>query len=245
MKPFKFKQFTVEQDRCAMKIGTDGVLLGAWVSIKNNPFSILDIGAGTGIIALQLAQRSNAEMVDAIEIDENAYEQCVDNFENSPWGDRLFCYHASLEEFVEEIEEKYDIIISNPPFYSPPLPSASPPKGEKIISTSRELARFNDALPFDELIESVSQLLSDEGIFAVIIPRKEEEGFIKMAAEVNLFPNRICRVRGTETSEEKRSMLEFSFEKISPKIENLTIETSRHIYTEEYQNLVQDFYLKM
>lgn len=245
MKPFKFKQFTVEQDRCAMKIGTDGVLLGAWVSIKNNPFSILDIGAGTGIIALQLAQRSNAEMVDAIEIDENAYEQCVDNFENSPWGDRLFCYHASLEEFVEEIEDKYDIIISNPPFYSPPLPSASPPKGEKIISTSRELARFNDALPFDELIESVSQLLSDEGIFAVIIPRKEEENFIKMASEVNLFPNRICRVRGTETSEEKRSMLEFSFEKISPKIENLTIETSRHIYTEEYQNLVQDFYLKM
>ncbi len=228
-----------------MKIGTDGVLLGAWVSIKNNPFSILDIGAGTGIIALQLAQRSNAEMVDAIEIDENAYEQCVDNFENSPWGDSLFCYHASLEEFVEEIEEKYDIIISNPPFYSPPLPSASPTKGEKIISTSRELARFNDALPFDELIESASQLLSDEGIFAVIIPRKEEENFIAMASEVNLFPNRICRVRGTETSEEKRSMLEFSFEKISPKIENLTIETSRHIYTEEYQNLVQDFYLKM
>jgi len=245
LKPFKFKQFTIEQDRCAMKIGTDGVLLGAWVSIKNNPFSILDIGAGTGIIALQLAQRSNAEMVDAIEIDENAYEQCVDNFENSPWGDRLFCYHASLEEFVEEIEEKYDIIISNPPFYSPPLPSASPPKGEKIISTSRELARFNDALPFDELIESASLLLSDEGIFAVIIPRKEEENFIAMASEVNLFPNRICRVRGTETSEEKRSMLEFSFEKISPKIENLTIETSRHIYTEEYQNLVQDFYLKM
>ncbi|WP_410006905.1 tRNA1(Val) (adenine(37)-N6)-methyltransferase [Aequorivita nionensis] len=245
MKPFKFKQFTVEQDRCAMKIGTDSVLLGAWVSIKNNPFSILDIGAGTGIIALQLAQRSKAEMVDAIEIDEDAYEQCVDNFENSPWGDRLFCYHASLEEFVEEIEEKYDIIISNPPFYSPPLPSASPPKGEKIISTSRELARFNDALPFDELIESASQLLSDEGIFAVIIPRKEEENFIKMASEVNLFPNRICRVRGTETSEEKRSMLEFSFEKISPKIENLTIENSRHDYTENYQNLVKDFYLKM
>ncbi len=121
MKPFKFKQFTVEQDRCAMKIGTDGVLLGAWVSVNKNPFSILDIGAGTGIIALQLAQRCNAEMVDAIEIDENAYEQCVDNFENSPWGDSLFCYHASLEEFVDEIEDKYDLIISNPPFYSPPL----------------------------------------------------------------------------------------------------------------------------
>ena len=219
-----------------MKIGTDGVLLGAWVSLKNNPFSILDIGAGTGIIALQLAQRSHAEMIDALEIDENAYEQCVDNFENSQWGDRLFCYHASLEEFVEEIEDKYDLIISNPPFYS---------EDYKTSNEIRDIARFNDALPFDELIESASLLLSDEGVFAVIIPRKEEENFIKMALEVNLFPNRICRVRGTESSEEKRSMLEFSFEKISPKIENLTIETSRHNYTEDYKNLVQDFYLKM
>ena len=235
-KPFQFKQFTVEQDRCAMKIGTDGVLLGAWASLKNNPFSILDLGAGTGIIALQLAQRSNAEMIDALEIDENAYEQCVENFENSPWGDRLFCYHASLEEFVEEIEDKYDLIISNPPFYS---------EDYKTPNESRDIARFNDALPFDELIESASKLLSDEGIFAVIIPRKEEENFIKMASEVNLFPRRICRVRGNENCEEKRSMLEFSFENISAKIENLTIETFRHNYTEEYKNLVRDFYLKM
>lgn len=219
-----------------MKIGTDGVLLGAWVSLKNNPFSILDIGAGTGIIALQLAQRSNAEMIDALEIDDNAYEQCVDNFENSPWGDRLFCYHASLAELAEEIEDKYDLIISNPPFYS---------EDYKTTDESRDVARFNDALPFDELIESASLLLSDEGVFAVIIPRKEEERFIKIASEVNLFPNRICRVRGNETSEEKRSMLEFSFEKISPKIENLIIETSRHNYTEEYKKLVGDFYLKM
>lgn len=234
-----------------MKIGTDGVLLGAWVSVENNPFSILDIGAGTGLIALQLAQRSQAEMIDALEIDEAAYEQCVDNFENSPWGDRLFCYHASLEEFTEEVDDKYDLIISNPPFYSPPLPSAFPPKAENNISDSRKLARFNDALPFDELIESASLLLSDEGVFAVIIPRNEEESFIAMALEVNLFPKRICRVRGNENSrhgaqtEEKRSMLEFSFVNTSPKIENLIIETSRHKYTKEYKNLVRDFYLKM
>lgn len=239
---FKFKQFTIEQDRCAMKIGTDGVLLGAWASVGKNLFSILDIGAGTGIIALQLAQRSNAEMIDALEIDANAYEQCVDNFENSPWGDRLFCYHASLADFVAEIDDKYELIVSNPPFYA---------EDYKTPELPRNTARFNDALPFEELIESVSLLLSNKGIFAVIIPRKEEDNFIKIAAEVNLFPKRICRVRGTETSrhggqaEEKRSMLEFSFKNNSVKIENLTIETSRHNYTEDYKSLVKDFYLKM
>lgn len=236
IKPFKFKQFTIEQNRCAMKIGTDGVLLGAWVSIDNNPYSILDIGAGTGIIAMQLAQRSDAEIIDALEIDDNAYEQCVDNFENSPWGDRLFCYHASLGEFIEEIDDKYDIIISNPPFYS---------ESYKTSDEARDIARFNDSLPFKELIDSTSLLLSEEGIFAVIIPRKEEENFIAMASEVKLFPKRICRVRGNETSEEKRSLIEFSFENKSPKVENLTIETSRHEYTEEYISLVKDFYLKM
>ncbi|MBT0606843.1 tRNA1(Val) (adenine(37)-N6)-methyltransferase [Aequorivita echinoideorum] len=219
-----------------MKIGTDGVLLGAWVSLENNPFSILDIGAGTGIIALQLAQRSNAEMIDAIEIEEDAYEQCVDNFENSPWGDRLFCYHASLEEFVEEIDDTYDIIISNPPFYS---------EDYKTSSESRDKARFAESLPFDELIGGASQMLSDDGIFAIILPRKEEENFIFLASEKNLFPKRICRVRGTETSEEKRSLIEFSFRNTPPKTEKLTIEISRHNYTEEYKNLVKDFYLKM
>ena len=101
-----------------MKIGTDGVLLGAWTSIEHNPNSILDIGTGTGVIALQLAQRSEAGLIDALEIDENAYEQAVENFESSPWNDRLFCYHISLNEFTNEVDDKYDLITSNPPFYN-------------------------------------------------------------------------------------------------------------------------------
>jgi len=118
MSKFAFKQFSVQQDKCAMKIGTDSVLLGAWCPIEKNPFSVLDIGAGTGVLSLMLAQRTNAEQIDALEIDEDAYEQCVENFEASPWSDRLFCFHAGLDEFVEEPEDEYDIIISNPPFYS-------------------------------------------------------------------------------------------------------------------------------
>ena len=235
-KPFQFKQFTVEQDRCAMKIGTDGVLLGAWVSVNEHPYSVLDIGAGTGVIALQIAQRSQAEIIDALEIDANAYEQCVDNFENSPWNDRLFCYHAALDEFVDEIDDSYDLIVSNPPFYAENYKTAKP---------ARDQARFLDALPFEDLLEGVSRMLSDQGIFATIIPRKEEAGFIKIASEVNLFPNRICRVRGTATSEEKRSLLEFSFNKKEVKIELLTIEKERHNYTEAYKELVQEFYLKL
>ena len=117
-KPFRFKQFSVSQEYCAMKIGTDSVLLGAWARLDSQPNSILDIGAGTGVLALMLAQRSGAELIDAIEIDDAAYEQCVGNFEASDWGDRLFCYHASLDEFTEEIEDQYDLIISNPPFYT-------------------------------------------------------------------------------------------------------------------------------
>ena len=234
--PFNFKQFTVQQDRCAMKIGTDGVLLGAWVSLKNNPDSILDIGAGTGILSLQLAQRSLAETIEAIEIDEGAFEQCVGNFEASPWGDRLFCFHASAQEFATEIEEEYDLIISNPPFYSDDY---------KSKNTSRNTARFTDTLPFRDLAIVAFQFLSENGIFALILPRKEEESFISIASEVGLFPKRICRVRGTATSEVKRSLLEFSFQKTETIYEELTIEISRHNYTKEYQGLVKDFYLKM
>lgn len=151
MSKFKFKQFSVNQDRCAMKIGTDSVLLGAWTSIEYKANSILDIGAGTGILSLMMAQRSSAEIIDAIEIDDEAYEQCVENFENSPWADRLFCYHASLEEFVAEIDNKYDLIISNPPFFEGSL--------DRSDKNPRAIARTNDYLPFNYLCESVSQLL--------------------------------------------------------------------------------------
>jgi tRNA1Val (adenine37-N6)-methyltransferase len=234
---FQFKQFSIEQDRCAMKIGTDGVLLGAWTPVENNPFSILDIGTGTGIIALMLAQRCGAQQIDALEIDEDAYEQATDNFENSPWNDRLFCFHAGLDEFVEEPEDEYDLIVSNPPFYS---------EDYKSNVDQRDLARFQDAMPFEELIEAAALLLSENGMFAVVIPFKEEENFLALTKEYELHPLKITRVKGTPVSEIKRSLLAFSRNKITDfVVGELIIETTRHIYTPEYIALTKGFYLKM
>jgi tRNA1Val (adenine37-N6)-methyltransferase len=234
---FQFKQFSVEQDRTAMKIGTDGVLLGAWTPIDNNPFSVLDVGTGTGIIALMLAQRSAAEQIDALEIDEDAYEQATDNFENSPWNDRLFCFHAGLDEFVEEPEDEYDIIVSNPPFYSEDF---------KSNNEQRDLARFQDAMPFEQLIEAAALLLSEKGVFSVIIPFKEESTFLALAHKQELYPLKMTRVKGTPTSETKRSLLAFSRNcNADSTVEELIIETERHCYTPEYITLTKDFYLKM
>lgn len=235
-KPFQFKEFTVKQDRCAMKIGTDAVLLGAWSSLNHHPFSILDIGSGTGILSLMLAQRSHAEVIDSIEIDDDAFEQCVENFENSPWSNRLFCYHASLDEFAGEIDDKYDLIISNPPFYS---------EVYKTESSQRDLARFQDAMPFEHLLKSVSKLLSVSGKFCVIIPFKEENNFVELALKEGLFPNVVSHVQGNPNSEIKRSLIEFSFTKSKVYTDILVIETARHQYTEDYINLTKDFYLKM
>ena len=234
---FKFKQFAINQDRCAMKIGTDAVLLGAWCPIDNTPKSILDIGAGTGILALMLAQRTNADQIDALEIDEEAYEQCVENFEASAWADKLFCYHAGLDEFVDEPEDEYDLIISNPPFYSEDF---------KTENEQRDLARFQDAMPFEDLIEAADLLLSENGLFAVVIPYKEEERFIDLCAEYELYPVKATRVKGSHKTPIVRSLLAFKrFELSVLTADELVVEINRHEYTDDYINLTQDFYLKM
>lgn len=221
-----------------MKIGTDGVLLGAWTSLDHFPESILDVGTGTGLIALMLAQRSPAPLIDALEIDDDAYEQAVENFEQSDWGDRLFCYHAAFDEFVEEMqdEEKYELIVSNPPFYSEDYTSEN---------SSRNKARFTEALPFPDLLEGVSKLLSSEGVFCTIIPFKEEKEFLALAEKRSLFPHKITRVKGSENSEIKRSLLQFGFTKVETEETALILEISRHNYTEDYKSLVSPFYLKL
>ncbi len=235
-KPFLFKQFTIAQDRTAMKVGTDGVLLGAWVPIEKEPQSILDIGTGTGVIALMLAQRCDAQTIDALELDDSAYEQATENFEDSPWGDRLFCYHAHLYEFNSEMDETYDLIVCNPPFFE---------NGQKTGDNARDQARFEEAMPFELLVSAAAQLLNPDGIFAVILSYVRKAEFLSLAAKVELFPFKITNVKGAPNKEFKRVLIAFSTQENDVIEDNLTIERSRHDYTDEYIALTKDFYLNM
>ena len=233
---FQFKEFKVEQDRCAMKVGTDGVLLGAWVEVLDEVNSILDIGTGTGVIALQLAQRSEAEVIDALEIEANAFEQAVDNFENSEWADRLYCYHASLQDFVGEMDEKYDLIVSNPPYYNDTF---------KDLDKKRALARHTEGLSFEALLSGIAQLLSDDGTAAFIIPHKEENNFLELGKKMKLYPSKISRYSGHLNSELKRSLVQLKNQETTLIEETFFLEHSRHEYSDHYKNLVKDFYLKL
>ena len=220
-----------------MKIGTDGVLLGGWASQKKEVFSVLDVGTGTGVISLMLAQRFQSAQIEAIEIDDSTYEQAVSNFENAPWGDRLFCYHASFQEYFQEVDdEKYELIISNPPFFKP---------SQKSDNIQRNLARFEDALPFEHLVYGASKLLSEDGIFAVVIPNEQEEHFIKLANAVHLHVQKVTRVRGCKNTAIIRSLIEFGFEEVTPREDELVIEIERHQYTDAYKSLLDDFYLDL
>ncbi len=235
---FKFKEFEVKHSDSAMKIGTDGVLLGAWTQIDNSEDAVLDIGSGTGLIALMIAQRSDAELIDAVELDPAAYEESVFNFENSPWGDRLFCYHSSFQEFAEEIEDSYDLIISNPPFF----------KRTNSISVERDRARNDHNLPAVDLVKGVEALLSSNGRFACILPADDARAFIELAQEQGLYLCRKCEVKGRLDTKIIRTLLEFDRVKKpmdTVPVEELTIEIERHQYTQEYKSLVQEFYLNM
>lgn len=247
MSLFQFKEFSIAQDKCAQKVGTDGVLLGAWAGkTLTSPQQVLDIGTGTGVISLMLAQRFPQATIEALEIDADAYEQATENFENNPWGDRLFCFHASFQEFYEEVDERYDLIVANPPFHD-----SNGIHPHEQIDNKRQQARFDDALPFEELIYGVYKLLETDGTFACIIPSDRVDKFIEITSYFQLEPVRTTLVKGTATSKVKRCLMEFRFRESvlhsnTPHIEtSLIIEKTRHVYTEDYIELTKDFYLKM
>ena len=231
MSVFKFKKFSIIQEKSAMKVGTDGVLLGCWVSCEkaNN---ILDIGCGTGLITLMLGQRILIGNVTGIEIDKIASQEAQLNISNSDWKERIEIKHTSLQEFTSQL--KFDLIVSNPPFFP-----------QNKSQQSRDIARHTNRLSFEDLIDHAAKLLAKKGIFSVIIPKDSEEYFCKIAATHKLYCNRVCYIKGNEVSEVKRVMMEFTFVISIILTEYLTIERSRHNYTDKYIQLCKDFYLKM
>ncbi|MEP7169648.1 MAG: methyltransferase [Bacteroidota bacterium] len=229
---FHFKQFTINQHRCAMKVGTDGVLLGAWIKI-NGAERILDIGTGTGLIALMLAQKSNA-VIDAIDIDKNAFDQAKKNVADSKWNERIHVFHASLQEFSESSKDKYDLIVSNPPFFEGTY---------KAGTEARNIARHTDeTLSFDDLIRGVKKLLQHEGRFCVILPFKEGTDFIEKSQANELHIQKLTRVKTKSEKQEKRLMIEFGFQKTNPVEDDIVIQEEDLSFTKEYIELTKDYY---
>jgi tRNA1Val (adenine37-N6)-methyltransferase len=230
---FAFKQFKIVQDKCAMKVGTDAVLLGSWVNASNAK-TVLDIGTGTGVIALMIAQKSGAR-IDAIDLDNNAYIQATENVSNCPWKNQIDIHHISLQTFVKQSEHKYDLIVSNPPFFV---------DSSKASEESRTNARHTDQLPFHELLNGVLNLLNPTGKFYVILPPKESELFIEDAEKHKLFLTKLTRIITRTDKPEKRLLMRFEFIQRAFSESSITIEKDeRHSYTDEYKELTKDYYL--
>ena len=232
---FKFKQFTIEQEYAAMKVGTDGVLLGAWATVPGSGCRALDVGTGTGLIALMIAQRTRDVDMDAIEIDPASARQAAENFHNSPWKNRVHCLESSFQDYASRSSNRYDLIICNPPFFSDSL---------KTSSREKNLARHDDSLSLEDLLSASIPLMKSTTIISLVLPIQKESQVMELAAAHKLFCNRLCRVIPTRGKAPKRLLLEFSQVPGECIEDKLTIETgTRHSYTEEYLSLTGDFYL--
>lgn len=230
---FKFKQFTVFHDKCAMKVGTDGVLLGAWAPVDNIRRA-LDVGTGTGLIALLLAQRNPHLAITAVEIDAAAAEQAQENVLHSPWADRIEVVCLDFRNY--RVENKFDLIVSNPPYFVDAL---------KCPDEQRCTARHAGNLNYDLLFRRSASLLEKQGVVSIIIPAEAEKAVIDVAWNHQLFPSRRLQVFTKPGKPCRRILLNFGFQERKCLEESLCIETGQHGYTPEYRALTKDFYLKM
>ena len=227
---FKFKQFTIVQDGCAMKVGTDGCLLGGWFDCSKSK-KILDIGCGSGLIAIMAAQRCDA-LVTGIEIDNNAAIQAEENVKNSPWSDRIRIENIDINKYSPC--DLFDTIVSNPPYFSETLQSPDP---------SRAVARHNCSLPHRDLIDAAKRLLTTEGRLALILPADEARRFAMQAVAAGLHLRRRCDVATKPGTQPKRTLSEWSLTSGEAEIELLTLSADDGQRSEQYRRLTEEFYL--
>ncbi len=218
-----------------MKVGTDGVLLGAWASVPGPGSRVLDVGTGTGLIALMIAQRQKEVWVDALEIDASSAKQASENFQSSPWKERLNCIHASFQDYSFQCNYQYDQVICNPPFFSGSF---------KTQSKEKNLARHDDSLSLEDIFKGCVSLMKVSAIISMILPVHREAQAFDLMSEHQMHCKRKTRVQPVPGKPTKRVLLEFSFIPGKCHEDDLTIETgTRHTYTDKYQNLVDEFYL--
>ncbi|MDR1809499.1 MAG: methyltransferase [Prevotella sp.] len=230
---FRFKQFVVFHERCAMKVGTDGVLAGAWTRLQDNE-AVLDVGAGSGLVSLMLAQRNSTAFITPIEIDELAAAQATENIHASPFRNIAECRNISFQAFAAQCTARYDVIVSNPPFFSASL---------KSPDRQRSVARHGDSLPIEVFIGLSAGLLSPQGRISFIFPFSEKEEIVSLSARNGLHVSRLTDVISTVGVPPKRVLAELSAAACETVSDELVIETGRGVYSPAFAALVQDFYL--
>lgn len=234
---FSFKQFTIQQERCAMKVCTDACILGAWTAakIENDPEvkNILDIGTGTGLLSLMLAQKSNAS-IDGVELNEDAANQAAENFQQSPWHERIQVFNSSIQQF--EASRKYDLIISNPPFFEDDLRSEN---------NTRNDAKHDTGLNLQELIKAIKRNLSEPGFASILIPYHRTSYFKNIAEKEALFINEILQIKQSPKHSFFRSVIILAKQKKEYKEDWLIINDEQRQYPEAFTALLKDYYLKL
>ncbi|HEU5290593.1 MAG TPA: methyltransferase [Cyclobacteriaceae bacterium] len=230
---FHFKQFSVRHDRSGMKVGTDGTLLGAWTAVTNAKH-VLDIGTGTGLIALMLAQRSADAKIEAIEIDSAAVDDAYENFTSSPWKDRLTLHHIRMQEFKSP--EKFDLIVSNPPFF---IGSFKPP------DEKRTTARHTETMTFRDLIDASKNLLTEEGKLSIVLPYAEGLHFITLAEQAGLSCSRKWTFRTRPQKPIERLLMEFTRNGTVSDEGEILLYSSGEEWSGSYKALTREFYLKL
>lgn len=233
---FRFKQFTVFHHKCAMKVGTDGVLLGAWTGV-DDVSEVLDVGTGTGLIALMVAQRNPLAMVIAIDVDEQAVEQARENIGTSPFSDRIAVEHFDFRQFVENSSKRFDLIVSNPPYFSHSL---LPP------DRKRARARHSVSLTLDDLLRLSAGCLAPEGVLSLVLPYDKKDELERLSAKYRYYLKRQTSVYPLPCTQPKRLLVELTLVPVKGyETDSLTIEASRHQYTKDFSDLVSDFYIHL